>query len=253
MARYRVTSRSGYFGPLFVQRLGPTECRIFDLNDADDRDASTRFKAGDVRDAEAITAAARGLDVIFYNVAQVPQAKDRQLFSTVTIDGTRNMLGPAERQGVGRVVYFQLVGGVHCPADEPRHRRHPARPRRGLWPNEVRARTALLAIYTRRTRHLDHPARTIMGHYRLGILQVLFEWICRGRNVPVLGTCNNVYQFVNAEDLADACILAAKRTGPRTYNCGTDRFGTIWGVLEALCRFAGTASKARFVPMTQAV
>ena len=69
--------------------------------------------------------------------------------------------------------------------------------------------------------------RTIMGHGRLGIFQILFEWIRTGYNVPVLGRGDNVYQFVHADDLADACILAAARPGVATYNCGTDRFGTM--------------------------
>ena len=69
--------------------------------------------------------------------------------------------------------------------------------------------------------------RTIMGHGRLGIFQILFEWIREGYNIPVLGRGDNVYQFVHADDLAEACILAAARPGPTTYNCGALRPGTM--------------------------
>src|SRR4030095_10518627 len=65
--------------------------------------------------------------------------------------------------------------------------------------------------------------RTIMGHGRLGIFQILFEWIRGGYNIPVLGRGDNRYQFVHADDLADACLLSAERKGPSVYNCGTDR------------------------------
>ena len=57
----------------------------------------------------------------------------------------------------------------------------------------------------------NHDAADIV---RLGIFQVLFEWIRQGANVPVLGGGANVYQFVHADDLADACILAARRVVP---------------------------------------
>lgn len=253
MARYLVTGGSGYFGSLLVQRLGPSDCRIFDLNDADDRDPSTEFQAGDIRDPEAIAAAARGVDVIFHNVAQVPLAKDRQLFRTVNIDGTRNMLEAAKRQGVGKVVYTSSSAVFGAPRTNPVTEDNPPAPGeaygRAKYEGEL-----LCQDYARGGLDVSiiRP-RTIMGHGRLGIFQILFEWIRRGRNVPVLGTGDNVYQFVHAEDLADACILAAKRTGPRTYNCGTDRFGTMREVLEALCRFAGTGSKVRSVPMNPAV
>src|SRR5206468_1516642 len=82
--------------------------------------------------------------------------------------------------------------------------------------------------------------RTIMGHGRLGIFQILFEWIRQGSNVPVLGGGQNRYQFVHADDLAEACILAAARPGPAIYNCGTDRFGTMREALEHLCAHART-------------
>jgi nucleoside-diphosphate-sugar epimerase len=94
--------------------------------------------------------------------------------------------------------------------------------------------------------------RTIMGHGRLGIFQILFEWIREGYNVPVLGRGDNVYQFIHADDLADACILAAQRKGPATYNCGTDRYGTMHEALSALCEHAKTGSKVTRVPMTPA-
>ena len=51
--------------------------------------------------------------------------------------------------------------------------------------------------------------RTILGHGRLGIFQILFEWIREGKNIPVLGKGDNIYQFVHADDLADAIILAS--------------------------------------------
>jgi hypothetical protein len=38
--------------------------------------------------------------------------------------------------------------------------------------------------------------RTIVGHGRLGIFQILFEWIYQGENIPVLGDGKNTYQFV---------------------------------------------------------
>src|SRR5205823_6266214 len=95
--------------------------------------------------------------------------------------------------------------------------------------------------------------RTIMGHGRLGIFQILFEWIRGGYNVPVLGRGDNIYQFVHADDLAEACLLAAARLGPTIYNCGTDRFGTMRDVLESLCAHAGTGSKVKSVPMRPAV
>jgi nucleoside-diphosphate-sugar epimerase len=64
----------------------------------------------------------------------------------------------------------------------------------------------------------------------------------------VLGDGTNRYQFVHAEDLADACILAGNREGPGVFNIGTDRFGTMFETLDRLCSHAGTGAEVRRVP-----
>ena len=69
----------------------------------------------------------------------------------------------------------------------------------------------------------------------------------------MLGRGDNTYQFVHADDLADACIRAAARPGARVYNVGAARFGTMRETLEALCAHAKTGSRVYSVPMSLAV
>jgi nucleoside-diphosphate-sugar epimerase len=90
--------------------------------------------------------------------------------------------------------------------------------------------------------------RTILGHGRLGIFGILFDWIADGADVVVLGDGSNRYQFVHADDLAAACLLTANVPGPLIINAGTDRFGTMRESLESLCAHAGTGSKVRSLP-----
>ena len=59
----------------------------------------------------------------------------------------------------------------------------------------------------------------------------------------------NVYQFVHAADLAQACFAAAKRPGSSVYNIGAENFGTMSESLDALCQHAGTGSKLFSLPM----
>jgi nucleoside-diphosphate-sugar epimerase len=90
--------------------------------------------------------------------------------------------------------------------------------------------------------------RTILGHGRLGIFGILFDWIADGADPIVLGDGSNRYQFVHADDLADVCLLAAKHDGPDIFNAGTDRFGTMREALEHLCAHAGTGAEVRRLP-----
>ncbi|MET1001314.1 MAG: NAD-dependent epimerase/dehydratase family protein, partial [Acidimicrobiia bacterium] len=94
--------------------------------------------------------------------------------------------------------------------------------------------------------------RTILGHGRLGIMAILFEFVADGAPVYVLGPGDNRYQFVHAEDLADACLRAARRPGPAVYNVGAVEFGTMRETLQALVDHAGTGSRVRSLPVAPA-
>jgi nucleoside-diphosphate-sugar epimerase len=73
-----------------------------------------------------------------------------------------------------------------------------------------------------------------MGHRRLGIMQILFEWIRQGAAVPVLDGGRNTYQFIHGDDLAEACLAAADRPGSADYNIGAAEFGTMRETLQGL-------------------
>ena len=250
-----VTGGSGYFGSRLVARLRERgyAVRVFDLNDADDRPADVEFQRGDVRDPAAVRRALEGADAVFNNVAQVPLAKDKELFQSVNVLGTGHVLRAAKEAGVRKVVHTSSSAVYGAPKQNPVTETSP------LAPGEPygRAKADAEALCLRDAADgLDVTIvrpRTILGHGRLGIFHLLFQWVSEGSNIPVLGSGANRYQFVHADDLAEACVLAADRPGPTSYNIGTDRFGTMRGLLEALCAHAGTGSKVRSVPMAPAV
>jgi nucleoside-diphosphate-sugar epimerase len=250
-----VTGGSGYFGSLLVRKLLERgwRCRVFDLNDADDRPAEVEFFRGDIRDLAAVEQACAGALVVHHNVAQVPLAKDRALFESVNVQGTDNLLRAARASGVRKVMHTSSSAIFGAPRSNPVTEETPP------TPGESYGRAKLEAEQLCR-RHaaqgLDVTIirpRTILGHGRLGIFQILFEWVREGANLPVLGKGDNLYQFVHADDLAEASIAAAERPGATVFNCGAAQFGTMRQALEALCRHAGTGSRVRSVPLAPAV
>lgn len=253
--RALVTGGSGYFGSLLLRKLRALghDCAVLDIVDADDRPADVRFFRADIRDARAVEEAVAAVDVVFHNVAQVPLAKDRQLFESVNVTGTENLARAALARRVTKVIYTSSSAVFGVPKTNPVTEETPPSPA------EAYGRAKLEGEHVCR-RYVEQGLdvtivrpRTILGHGRLGIFQILFEWIRQGYNVPVLGRGDNVYQFVHADDLAEACILAAGRPGPTLYNCGADRFGTMREALEHLCARAGTGSRVKSVPMGLAV
>lgn len=250
-----ITGGSGYFGSLLRNCLRERgqAVRVFDLNDADDRREDVEFVRGDIRDAPSVTVACAGCDVVYHCVAQVPLAKDKRLFNSVNVTGTEHLLRAAAQAKVRKVIYVSSTAVFGAPKTNPITEKTPP------TPHEAYGRTKLEGeklCHRSAEAGLDVTIirpKTIIGHGRLGIFQILFEWIREGYNVPVLGRGDNLYQFLHADDLAEACILAAARPGSTIYNCGTDRFGTMREVLTHLCAHAGTGSRVKSVPMAPAV
>ncbi|MBM4361163.1 MAG: NAD-dependent epimerase/dehydratase family protein, partial [Deltaproteobacteria bacterium] len=89
-----VTGGSGYLGETLVTRLRARgdEVRVLDLVDTADRPSSVELVRGDVRDRATVRRALEGVSVVHHAVAQVPLAKDRSLFWSVNVEGTRVLL-----------------------------------------------------------------------------------------------------------------------------------------------------------------
>lgn len=250
-----VTGGSGYFGSLLVRCLLERgyRCRVFDINDADDRPAEVDFCRGDIRDLPAIRKACEGVDMVLHNVAQVPLAKDRHLFESVNVQGTENLLQAGKAAGVRKIVYTSSSAVFGAPKSNPVTEQTEPTPGDSYGQAKYEGEKLCRRFIDQGLDVTMIRPRTILGHGRLGIFQILFEWIREGANIPVLGRGDNLYQFVHADDLADACIRAGERPGPAIYNCGAERFGTMREGLEALCRHAGTASRVKSLPMAPTV
>jgi len=250
-----VTGGAGYFGDRLCRKLQEQGCdvRIFDVRPPDITGPGAEVFQGDIRDRAAIAAACLGVDVIFHNVAQVPLAKDKRLFWSVNRDGTRNMLQAAADAHVKKVIYTSSSAVYGIPESNPVTEETEPHPREDYGKAKLAGEGLCWEFAQRGLDVSIVRPRTIMGHGRLGIFQILFEWIYQGANIPVLNDGRNVYQFVHADDLADAIIRASRRPGPQAYNCGAARFGTMRETLENLCRVTGTGSKVLSLPMAPMV
>lgn len=256
MSRVLITGGSGYFGCVLRDRLRSAgeQVRIFDLVDTDDRPADVEIVLGDIRDPVAVRAACADVAVVHHNVAQVPLAKDRELFRSVNCGGTEILLREAHAAGVTKIVHTSSSAIFGIPEKNPVDDSVAPHPMEAYGAAKLEAEHAIGEAVDRLGLDVTiiRP-RTILGHGRLGIFQILFDWIAEGRRVPVLGKGDNLYQFVHAEDLADACVRAARRAGPAVYNIGAAEFGTMRQTLEALCRHAGTGSSVYSLPMGPAI
>jgi nucleoside-diphosphate-sugar epimerase len=145
----------------------------------------------------------------------VPLARDRELFWSVNVVGTANLLVAARDAGVAKVVHTSSSAVFGIPDANPVTEDTPCRPLEAYGRAKLEAE---LLCHEAVDSGLDVTIirpRTILGHGRLGIMAVLFEFVADGAPVYVLDGGANRYQFVHASDLADACLRSAAGTGSR--------------------------------------
>jgi nucleoside-diphosphate-sugar epimerase len=250
--KHLVTGGSGFLGALIAGRLfGRGEAvRVLDIWDDPNRPKGIEFIHCDIRNHEGVAAAMRGVEIVHHNAALVPLTKSGTRFWEVNVEGSRIVAEKAAKAGVKAFIHMSSSAIFGSPEKCPITTETPAKPAeiygRAKWAGELAVREVLeragLALIVIRP-------RTILGEGRLGIFQILFEWIQQGRNVYVMGSGNNKYQFVHASDLMDAYMLALDLRKPGVYNVGTDRFGTMRETLERLIAHAKSRSRLRFVPV----
>lgn len=248
---YLITGGSGYFGSILVDKLLAMghQCSVLDQNPPDAYEQQVRFIQGDVRDLAVVRQALEGVDTVHHNVAQVPLAKDKHLFESVNKQGTNNILQASLEADCNKVVYTSSSAVFGVPEHNPVTEETLPAPFESYGKAKYEGE---LLCHSYVQKGLDVSIvrpRTILGHGRLGIFQILFEWVLQGKNIPVLDNGKNIYQFVHADDLAQCCYLAGEQAGSQIYNCGTDRYGTMRETLQALCDHANTGTKIKSLPM----
>jgi nucleoside-diphosphate-sugar epimerase len=251
--RILVTGGAGYFGSILADLAVARgdDVRVLDLNAPDARPGVEAF-IGDIRDADAVRAACEGVDLVLHNVAQVPLAKDKDLFRSVNVAGTANLLVAARDASVAKVVSTSSSAIFGIPDANPVTESTAPRPLEAYGRAKTEAEVLCReAAATGLDVTIVRP-RTILGHGRLGIMAVLFELVAEGARVFTMGSGDNRYQLVHAEDLADAILRAGDREGPSTYNIGATDFGTMRETLQALVDHAATGSKVRPLPVAPA-
>jgi nucleoside-diphosphate-sugar epimerase len=196
-----------------------------------------------------MSAACRDVEIVHHNVAQVPLANNANAFWSVNRDGTAAMLAAAKAARVRKVIYTSSSAVFGVPRELPVTRVTDAQPGEEYGRAKLAGEELCRAAnQTGLDVSIIRP-RTILGHGRLGIFHILFDWVSKGHPVPVFDDGSNIYQFVHAEDLAAACVAASQRQGFGIYHIGSEHYGSMRGLLTALITHAETRSAIKPLPM----
>jgi nucleoside-diphosphate-sugar epimerase len=215
------------------------------LEDAQLEQAVTEIR-GDMRDPAKARELVEGADVLVHAAAALPIRGSRAEIMGINIEGTRTLLDAAGAAGVKRVVFISSTSVYGVPNVHPIPEEAPLVGVGAYGESKIAAERLV------RESGLDWVIirpKTFIGPERLGVFEILFDWIREGRRIYVLGDGSNRYQLLAVEDLVDAIVRTGEReVAGEVFNVGATEFGTVRGDLEALIAHAGTGSRLRPVP-----
>ena len=250
--KYLVTGGAGYFGSALINRLlinKRNKVISYDLNKSHIKNHNFISVLGDIRDQKKLSKYLNSVDVVFHNVAQVPIAKDKDLFWSVNRDGTKKLLESCLQNKVKKLIYTSSSAVFGIPKKNPVTNSTIPIPSEDYGKAKLAGERLCFEYKKKGLNCSIIRPRTILGTGRLGIFQILFEWVYQGKNIPVIDNGENIYQFIHADDLAEASIKLSKLDKDYVINVGAESFGSMRETLEALISHAKTKSKIRSLPL----
>ena len=251
--RWAITGGAGFLGLHLARRLLASghEVRTLDLAPLDDAELERNVEElrGDVRDLSAAARLVQGADVLVHAAAALPIQASRESIRTVNVGGTGVAFAAAADAGVGRAVLISSTAVYGVPKHHPIAEDAPLVGVGHYGESKIDAEEVARDFGRRGLEVVIVRPKTFIGPERLGVFEILFDWIREGRGIPILGNGSNRYQLLAVEDLVEGTVAAAEKdVAGETFNVGATEFGTVRSDLEGLIAHAGSGSRLRPVP-----
>src|SRR5438552_12799959 len=243
---WAISGGAGFLGLHLSRRLlaDGQDVRTLDVAPLDDveLERSVQELRGDVRDRDRVRELVSGADVVVHGAAALPIQASRESIRSVNVGGTENVLVAGRDAGVRRVVFISSTAVYGVPEKHPIEEDDPLV---GVgWYGESKIDAEALCRVAAVETTIVRP-KTFIGPERLGVFEILFDWIREGRRIYILGNGHNRYQPLSVEDLVDAIVraAAASEAARETFNIGATAFGTVRSDLQSLIDHAGSSSR----------
>ena len=248
-----VTGGAGFLGYHICNQLGSKydKIKIIDIADYDPSEypKNVEYVKGDVRDANLLKKEFKGADLVIHAAAALPLWKPKDIFTT-TVNGTENVLLAARENKVKRVVYISSTAVYGVPEKHPLYEDDPLI---GVGPYgeaKIQAEKICEKFRSELCVPIIRP-KTFIGTGRLGVFQILYDWVESGKKIPIIGNGYNRYQLLEVEDLVNAIELTLTLPEDKvndTFNVGAKEFKTVREDVGALCEYAKTGARVFPIP-----
>jgi nucleoside-diphosphate-sugar epimerase len=251
--RWAISGGAGFLGLHLARRLLADEqqVRTLDVVPLDDPalEAAVDELRGDVCETTDAMRLVDGADVLVHAAAALPIQASRESIRSVNVGGTATIFAAALEAGVRRAILISSTAVYGVPKVHPIAEDAPLVGVGHYGGSKIEAEHVAEEVGKRGLGVVILRPKTFLGPERLGVFEILFDWIREGRRIPILGDGSNRYQLLAVEDLVAATLAAADaEVAGETFNVGATEFGTVRSDLEALIDHAGSGSRLRPVP-----
>ena len=251
--RIAISGGAGFLGLHLSRRLLADGCavRTLDLVPLDEPTLEREVEElrGDVRDERDARRLVRGVDVLVHAAAALPIQSSRAAIRSVNVGGTATVLAAALETGVSRVVLISSTAVYGVPERHPIYEDDPLVGVGWYGESKIEAERHCAAFGLRGLEAVIIRPKTFVGPERLGVFEILFDWIREGRRIPILGDGSNRYQLLAVEDLVEAVVRCFDApVAGEVLNVGAAHFGTVRQDLESLIVHAGAGARLRSIP-----
>jgi len=247
--RILITGGVGYLGAYLANYLIGKGflVRILDVLDYDrsDYQQEIEFVKGDVRDYDLVSEMVKGVDYIVHTAA-LPAYRDSKNIYSIAIQGISNVLKAAEKNRIKRVVHISSTAVYGFQTQTPIGETTSC----CGFGSHAESKIIVESICDMyRKDGMVVPVlrpRPLVGPGRLGVFQILFDWVGDNKKIPVIGSGTNRCQLLDVEDLSEAVFLvlvSSKEKANNIFNVGANQFGTLEQDLTEFIHEVGSTSR----------
>jgi len=248
-----LTGGTGFFGSVMKGHLlqaGFDYVNLDRLNEPQD-EAAGKMALVDLRDAPAVEAAFQKFgpfDAVLHFAAELAhEAEDKQGLWNSNVEGSRNVADSCRRHGVKKLIFTSTNCLWGKPLNRPVVENDPTCPVEIYGKSKLAAEEVLLG-YRSDMDVIIFRSPTILAPGRIGLLGILFDFIAEGRRLPVVGRKNKPYQFIYADDYAQAMLLAIAHKGSDIFNVGSHNATSLEESYRYVIEHAHSTSKIYHLP-----
>ncbi len=225
---------------------------LLDIHDFDRLEYPGNYKLLqlDIRDKDKLQEACKQQDIIIHAAAALPLWKKEDIY-TVNSDGTRNVIEAAEKNGVARLIYISSTAVYGVPKKHPIMEGDPLVGVGAYGHSKIAAENHCFEAMRAGAPITIFRPKTFVGTGRLGVFEILFDWIHDGKRIPVVGNGHNRYQLLDVDDLVEAIYRFTQKNKKEyndVFNIGAKEFGTVENDLGSLFAFAHSGAKLFTTP-----